>query len=80
VIVTCPECRKQIDTEQIDLRKHAFSHWGVVPRDIGRLNNSEAVRRYNILLQMAEKADLEKDMIDPKIPDISGKLNEGEGL
>lgn len=75
--VLCPECGKILNSEKVDIRKHAVGHWGVSERDLHRMTNREAVRRYNTLITAAEKADLERDMISPKIPDVKEVLEEG---
>jgi len=76
MITTCPECHKDIDTSKIDIRKHAYMHWGVEPRHIDRIRNQEAIRRYKYLLKEAEKADAEKDMLTNPIPDVVKKVEE----
>jgi hypothetical protein len=72
--IICPECGACLDSNETDFIKHAVSHWGVLPRDLDGIRNSEAKRRYNVLIEAAKKADLEKDMIDPKIPDMKEHL------
>lgn len=76
--VICPECAGCLDSEKVDIIKHAVSHWGVEPRDLSRIRNGEAVRRYNILIEADKKAQLEKDMIDPKIPDVKQHIKDME--
>jgi len=76
MIVTCPECGLDLDTSKISLRKHAYMHWSVEPRHLDRIRNQEAVKRYKYLLDEAEKADLERDMLTNPMPDIVEKVEE----
>lgn len=75
--IKCPECGECLDSEKVDFVKHASLHWGVKPHDLDSLRNSEAKRRYNVLLEAAKKAALEEDMIEPKIPDIKAHVAKG---
>ena len=49
-IIVCPECGVELDTEKVDVVAHAYGHWGVMPRDIGTLRNTQAQARYNQIL------------------------------
>ena len=51
VIVICPECGSELDSEKVDVVAHAYSHWQVMPRDIGTLRNIQAQERYNTIME-----------------------------
>lgn len=51
--ITCPECGESLDKSKVDIEKHAIGHWGVIPKDIHKLQNPEAVKRYKELLKAA---------------------------
>ena len=51
VIVICPECGAELDSDEIDVIAHAYQHWQVLPRDIGTLRNTQAQARYNSILE-----------------------------
>jgi len=70
MIITCPECHKELDSEKVNFRAHALNHWGVEERHLDRIRNTEAVKRYKIILEAAEKADAEKDMLNNKMADM----------
>lgn len=46
----CPECGAVLVRGRDDFAAHAFSHWGVGPRHIDRIPNSEAQKRYRAIL------------------------------
>lgn len=73
----CPECGKVLNSEVVDFRKHAFSHWHVEENRLDQIRNSEAKRRYETLLEAADKADLEKYQVEPKIADVKTHLANG---
>jgi hypothetical protein len=76
--VPCPECGKVLDSEKEDFLKHARTHYGCDVKDIYRMRNQEAQKRYKILVEYAEKAELEKDQVEPKIPDVKEHIKNME--
>lgn len=44
----CPECG--CDLEGLDREKHAIKHWGVTYKNLDRLANEEAKKRYKQVL------------------------------
>ena len=51
--ITCPECGEVLDPKKVDIEKHAYGHWGVIPKDIFKLQNPEAAKRYKELMKSA---------------------------
>lgn len=57
----CPECGR--DLRGLDREKHAIMHWGVTPKNLDRLANEEAKRRYRLVLggpKDSSRGDFEK--------------------
>jgi hypothetical protein len=50
VVITCPECGKELDSEVVDFESHCIAHWGVEPRRLDTLTNGEARRRYAVIM------------------------------
>jgi len=46
----CPECGEDINPKEQDLEKHGIGHWGVEFKDVYKLDNPEARKRYAKLM------------------------------
>lgn len=54
-MVTCPETGKTLVKGRDDVIKHIIAVWGVHPKDAYKLNNPEAQKRIQRLLDEAKK-------------------------
>ncbi len=77
MIFECPECGQLLNSEEVDFRKHALLHWNVEVNRLDQIRNAEAKRRYSALIEAAEKADLEKYQVEPKIADVKEHISKG---
>jgi len=50
VIITCPETGEELDSSKIDFEAYAANLWHVSLRDIDKLQNKEAKRRYMTII------------------------------
>jgi len=50
VIITCPETGVELDSTKIDFEAYAANLWGVTLRDIDKLHNEEAKKRYMTII------------------------------
>jgi len=72
----CPECGAVLVRGRDDFAAHAFGHWGVGPRHIDRIPNSEAQKRYRAILE-AERESVnsgEEETKNGKVEIIGGVL------
>ena len=73
----CPECGAVLVRGRHDFAAHAFSHWGVGPRHIDRIPNSEAQKRYRAILDAESVPIVETGAVEAgtgKIEVIEGDL------
>jgi ssDNA-binding Zn-finger/Zn-ribbon topoisomerase 1 len=49
-MVICPECGADIDPKKQSVEAHGIFHWGVPFKDLYKIDNPEARKRYQKLM------------------------------
>jgi hypothetical protein len=49
-MVTCPECGAELNPKTQSIEAHGIFHWGVPFKDLYKIDNPEARKRYQKLM------------------------------